>query len=115
MSTPQSAGAKPWRTGLGQVGPDRIIVRGYDLADLIEHIDFASMVQLLLVGRLATTGERRVINAMFVAVAEHSISPSSTTTRFVAASGVPLQACVAAGLLTFGDIHGGAGEEYARL
>ena len=35
--------------------------------------------------------------------------------RTVAASGSPLQACVAAGILTIGDIHAGPGEASARM
>jgi len=55
-----------------------------------------------------------MINAIFVAVADHGISPSSTVTRFVQAAGVPIQCSVAAGVMMFGDIHGGAGQEFAR-
>lgn len=51
---------------------------------------------------------------MFISVADHGISPSSTVTRFVQAAGVPIQCSVAAGAMMFGDVHGGAGEEFAR-
>jgi citrate synthase len=34
--------------------------------------------------------------------------------RIAAASGVPIQACVAAGIITIGDIQGGAGQEVAK-
>ncbi|MGI4748704.1 MAG: citrate/2-methylcitrate synthase, partial [Janthinobacterium lividum] len=56
----------------------------------------------------------KVINALFICCAEHGISPSTTVTRFVQAAGVPIQCAVAAGVMMFGDIHGGAGEEFAR-
>jgi citrate synthase len=45
---------------------------------------------------------------------EHGISPSSTVTRLLSSYGVPIQAGIAGGVLTFGDIHGGAGQQLAR-
>lgn len=104
-----------WRTAIGHPEDERIVVRGYDLADLIGTISFASMVHLELTGELASPGRERMIEALLVSVVEHGISPSTTVSRFLAASGVPLQTFVAGGLMTFGDIHGGAGEQFAEL
>jgi citrate synthase/citryl-CoA lyase len=66
-------------------------------------------------GDLPTVNQARVLNACLVAVIDHGIAPSEIVTRYVAASGVPLQACVAAGLITIGDLHGGAGEAFAKM
>ena len=104
-----------WRTSIGHPYDERIIVRGHDVSTLMRSVSFASMVSLILRGELATEGEERVINAILVAVSEHGISPSATVSRYIAACGVPLQVAVAGGVLTFGDIHGGAGQEFARL
>jgi citrate synthase len=84
------------------------------LHDLVGRIDFGQMVFLLLTGELPKGNEGKMINAVFVAVADHGISPSSTVTRFIQAAGVPIQCSVAAGVMMFGDIHGGAGQELAR-
>ncbi|MBL0419310.1 citryl-CoA lyase [Ramlibacter sp. AW1] len=106
---------KPWQSAIAEFTPDGINVRGYDvLNDLVGRIDFGEMVYLLLTGELPKGQEGRMINAVFVAVADHGISPSSTVTRFVQAAGVPIQCSVAAGVMMFGDIHGGAGQELAR-
>jgi citrate synthase/citryl-CoA lyase len=106
---------KPWQTAIAEFTPDGVSVRGYDvLAELVGKIDFGSMVYLLLRGELPKGNESKMINAVFVCVADHGISPSSTVTRFIQAAGVPIQCSVAAGVMMFGDIHGGAGEEFCR-
>jgi len=106
---------KPWCSAIAEFKPDGVSVRGYDvLSELTGKIDFGSMVYLLLTGDLPKGNESKMINAVFVAVADHGISPSSTVTRFIQAAGVPIQCSVAAGVMMFGDIHGGAGQEFAR-
>lgn len=104
-----------WRTAIANPMPDRVTVRGYELDDLIGHVSFAEMFHLELLGELPTPEQARMLDAILVAVVEHGISPSTTVTRFLAASGVPLQVSVAGGVMTFGDIHGGAGEALAKL
>ncbi len=104
-----------WRTAIAEATADGVRVRGYDvLNDLAGKIDFAEMVYLLFTGELPTPGQAKMINAVFVCCADHGISPSSTVSRFVQAAGVPIQCGVAAGLMMFGDIHAGAGQEFCR-
>lgn len=104
-----------WRTSIAEATADGVRVRGYDvLRDLAGKVDFAEMVFLLFAGELPTAGQAKMINAVFVCCADHGISPSSTVARFVQAAGVPIQCGVAAGLMTFGDIHAGAGQEFCR-
>ena len=106
---------KPWRSAIAEFRPDGVSVRGYDvLRELTGQVDFGAMVYLLLTGELPKGNESKMINAVFVAVADHGISPSSTVTRFIQAAGVPIQCSVAAGVMMFGDIHGGAGQDFAR-
>jgi citrate synthase len=104
-----------WRTAIANPEEDRVSVRGYELNELVGGITFAEMFHLVLRGELPSPAQARMIDAILVAVVEHGISPSTTVTRFLAASGVPLQASVAGGVMTFGDIHGGAGEALAQL
>ena len=104
-----------WRTAIANPQVDRVTVRGYELDDLIGNISFAEMFHLVIRGELPDPAQARMLDAILVAVVEHGISPSTTVTRFLAASGSPLQASVAGGVMTFGDIHGGAGEALARL
>jgi len=112
----KTADRKYWRTAIADPTPhDGTLVRGYNtLTDLVGKIDFGALVYLLYKGELPKGNEAKIINAMFIAVADHGISPSSTVTRFVQAAGVPIQCAVAAGAMMFGDVHGGAGEEFSR-
>jgi citrate synthase/citryl-CoA lyase len=52
---------------------------------------------------------------VFAAGLDHGISPSQAVTRYVAAAGHTVPASVAAGVLTYGDHHGGAGEGTAQI
>jgi citrate synthase len=103
-----------WETGIAKVERDDVIVRGHRLTDLIGSTSYAEMMFLVLTGKRATAGQARVLDAILVSVMEHGISPSSTVTRLLSSYGVPIQAGIAAGVLTFGDIHGGAGQQLAH-
>jgi citrate synthase len=94
---------------------DDVVIRGYSLLGLIDHVDFVSGIYLVLAGELPSPAQRRMLDALLMAAIDHGISPSSAVTRMITASGVPIQASVAGGLLTLGDIHGGAGEEFAQF
>jgi citryl-CoA lyase len=106
----------PWRTAISDVRPGSIRVRGYDLLELIGNRPFGDVVFLLLSGDLPAGNEGRMLDAILVAAAEHSVlAPSVDAARFVASAGVPLQAAVAAGVAGLGDHHGGAVDAGARL
>src|SRR5437762_34509 len=84
---------------------------GYDVTELMTRATFADVVFLMHKGRLASEGERRLIDAMLVASADHGPgSPSATAARTVATGNrrAP-EAAIAAGVLAIGDAHGGAG------
>lgn len=104
-----------WRTALSDTGEDYIRYRGYDVGEVVRELDFAAAAFLLVRGEPPTDAETAVFNAMLASVVDHGISPSQAVTRYTAASGSPIQACVAAGVLTIGDYHGGAGEVTAGL
>jgi citryl-CoA lyase len=107
---------RPWRTAISRVKPDEIRVRGYDLTGMIGTRSFGDVAFLLLSGELPKANEGRMIEACLVAASEHSVvAPSVAAARFVASSGVPMQAAVAAGVTALGDHHGGAVEACARL
>lgn len=106
----------PWRTEISDVRPDSIRVRGYDLLELIGNRPFGDVVFLLLSGELPTPEQGRMMDAILVAAAEHSVlAPSVDAARFVASAGVPLQAAVSAGIAGLGEHHGGAVDAGARM
>lgn len=104
------------QTKIAELHPDRILVHGYDLAQMAGRYSFGDTVYLLLMGDLPPGREGDLLEAMLVVTAVHGInSPSTHTVRAVANCGVPLQTAVAAGVSAIGDKHGGAGETCARI
>lgn len=104
-----------WKTSLSYADSERIVYRGYKVQDLMEAYDFGAMFYLVLRGELPSPGQAKILNAILVALVDHGIVPSTGVSRILAACGVPLQAAVAGGVLTIGDIHGGAGQEFSFL
>ncbi len=101
-----------WKTTISEVIPDNIRIRGYPVEQLMENLDFGRAVYLLIKGDLPTPEEGKMINAILVAVIDHSVmAPSACAARFVASGGSPIQSAVAAGLQALGSHHGGAIEE----
>lgn len=108
---------QPWRTAIVNKDETHIWLRGYDITDLMRKTGFVDTVFLLHRGRLPSAGERRLLDALLVASADHGPGAPSCATARLAASGNrgSLSAAVAAGILAIGDEHGGAGETCMRL
>src|SRR5438067_11284095 len=101
---------------MGWSTPDRIVVRGLDLADLIGNVSLGDFAFLELKGRLPSAEESKVFNAITITLVEHGMTPSTIAARLTHL-GAPeaLQGAVAAGLLGMGDRFGGPAEEVARM
>lgn len=95
---------------------DRIVVRGHDLVDLIGNVALGDMAFLELKGRLPTSRESAVFNAITVTLVEHGMTPSTIAARMTYL-GAPesLQGAVAAGILGLGGRFGGTVEDIARI
>src|SRR5262245_20646472 len=102
---------EPWRTSIVDAGPTYIRVRGHDVLDLMREATFTELIFLLHHNRMPSVGERRLIDAILIGVADHGAGAPSCAAARLAASGnrQSLSAAVAAGVLTIGDEHGGAG------
>jgi citrate synthase len=109
-----SGTGKKWRTAVSDFNDEGATIAGYRIQDLMENLDFGASLFVLYQQRVPSAAEAKMLNAVLVSVLDHGIVAPSAVTRIVAASGVPLQACVAAGILTIGDVHGGAGQEIGR-
>ena len=109
--------SKPfWRTSLSSVEQNKILIRGYRVQDLMERCTFGDVIYLTFKGELPKGNEGKMIEMIMVSSTDHSfLAPSIDATRFVASGGVPLQASIAAGVISLGDHHGGAIEQCARL
>jgi citrate synthase len=105
---PDAAGRTSWSTALTHIEPNRILVRGYGLDELMGRVNFGEAIYLLLTGDLPTPSIGRLVNAMLVSFIDHGATPPSTlATRNAATTGASLRGAVAAGVLGFGRHHGG--------
>lgn len=105
-----------WKTAISDVRNNAEIIRGYSLDGLIRDKSFVEVIFLLLKGSLPTENEITMLNALFVSAIDHGIGTSSTmTARIVASSGNSIHTAVAAGILTMGELHGGAIETAAHF
>ncbi|HXD75950.1 MAG TPA: citryl-CoA lyase [Vicinamibacterales bacterium] len=105
-----------WQTALTSIAPDKILVRGYALDEMMGRLTFAEAVYLLLMGELPTPSIGRMFDAILVSSIDHGVTPPSTlAARNVATSGAPLKDAVAAGMLAFGPRHGGDIESCMRF
>jgi len=78
---------------------------------------FTDLIFLLHHDRLPSPGERRLMDAILVGVADHGAGAPSCAAARLAASGNRQSpaAAIAAGVLTIGDEHGGAGSGCMEL
>ena len=105
-----------WKTAITEIGPGRIRVRGYDIAQVMEKLSYAEAVYLILKGELPGPAEAALMNAILVSSIDHGASPPSVlSARTVLSGGNSLNAAVAGGVLVIGDTHGGAIEQSARI
>src|SRR5712691_9923593 len=106
-----------WRTAIVDAGPTHIRVRGHDVLELMRQSTFTDLIFLLHHDRLPSPGERRLMDAILVGVADHGAGAPSCAAARLAASGNRQSpaAAIAAGVLTIGDEHGGAGSGCMEL
>ena len=97
-----------WRTALTCIEPNKILVRGYPLDEMMGRLTFGEAIYLLLMGEVPSPAIGSLMEAMLVSFIDHGATPPSTlAARNTATTGAPLRACVAAGVLGFGRFHGG--------
>jgi citrate synthase len=104
-------------TRIAQAFPDRVEVRGRDLAGaLMGRLTFTEYFHLLLTGEEPTEEQRYFLDLVLVAIAEHGLMPTNVAARMtLAADPSSLQGAVAAGILGAGPVVLGTAEECALL
>jgi citrate synthase len=97
-----------WATALTCIEPNKILVRGYPLDEMMGRLTFGEAIYLLLMGEVPSPAIGSLMEAILVSFIDHGVTPPSTlAARNTATTGAPLRACVAAGVLGFGRHHGG--------
>jgi citrate synthase len=95
-----------FHTWIGSSTPDSITIGGLDLpSEVMGHLTLTELAYLLVTRRRPTDGQRRLFDAVLVALADHGLTPSALAARLTH-TGAPeaVQASVAAGLLGAGSV-----------
>jgi citrate synthase len=102
---------------ISQAYPDRVEVRGRDLAgDVMGRLSFTEFFHLLLTGHEPTDDQRFFLDLLLVAIAEHGMMPTNVAARMtLAADPGSLHGAVAAGILGCGPVILGTSESCARM
>ncbi len=104
-----------WNTAITRVEPNKVAVRGYDIAELMGRVSFGAAVYLIVTGELPSQAVARLMDAILVSSIDHGATPpSALAARSVASTGATLSASVAAGIMSINRHHGGAIEDCAR-
>jgi len=105
-----------WKTAITKVEPNKLLLRGYRIDELMGNITFAQAVFLTMKGELPSEREARMIDAMLVSSIDHGVTPPSClAARTIASGGAPLNAALAGGILAISKHHGGAIENSMRV
>jgi citrate synthase len=101
------------RSAIGSSTRDSITLAARDLpSEIMGRLSLTELTYLLLAGREPSAGERRLLDASLVSLADHGLTPSALAARLTW-TGAPeaIQGAVAAGLLGAGSVFlGPAGD-----
>ncbi len=101
-----------WATGISDIEPGVVRLRGYPVEQLIGTASFVDMIWLLLRGDLPTPAQTALLEHALVAAVDHGPqAPSIAAARMAATCGVGLNSALASGVGLLGDVHGGAGQQ----
>jgi citrate synthase len=101
-----------WHSSISAVAANEIRVRGYRIDELMGETSFVSAIYLVLMGELPDREESRLLEAMLISSIDHgAVTPSTLAARTAASTGAPLNAALAAGVLSINRFHGGAIED----
>jgi succinyl-CoA synthetase alpha subunit len=104
-----------WTTAITRIEPNKVAVRGHDIASLMGKTSFGAAVYLILTGKLPDERVGRLMDAILVSSIDHGATPPSTlAARTVASTGASLSQSVAAGIMSINKHHGGAIEDCGR-
>ena len=90
--TPRAGDAK-WRTALTCIEPNKILVRGYPLDEIMGRLTFGEAIYLLLMGEVPSPGISSLMEALLISfIDRRATQPSTLAARNTATTGAPLRA-----------------------
>ncbi len=101
-----------WKTSITNIKPNKILLRGYPIDELMGKISYAQVVYLAIKGELPSENVSKILDAILVSSVDHGVTPpSALSTMTVASTGTPINAAISAGILAISKFHGGAIED----
>jgi citrate synthase len=105
-----------WTTGIIDIEPGKITVRGEPIERLMGAVSFVEMIWLMLRGARPTQEQARLFEMALVASVDHGPhAPSIAIARMSTTCGVELNSAMASAIGVLGDVHGGAGQQCMQL
>jgi citryl-CoA lyase len=94
-----------WRTRISYVAPHKVLIRGYPIEEICEHLTYAEMCWLTIRGELPTQAEARVMDALLCCMPDHQFVASHTPAARFTASAFPESPIpgIASAVLTMGS------------
>ena len=105
-----------WRTGIIDMAPGKISLRGTPVEELIGNVSFSQMVWLMLRGNLPGNDHAKLLECALVAAVDHGPqAPSIAAARMAVTCGLGLNGAMASAVNMLDEVHGGAGEQAVEL
>ncbi|MCP4230313.1 MAG: citryl-CoA lyase [bacterium] len=105
-----------WPTAVTNIEPNKIQLRGYPIEELMGNKSFVEVIWLALRGELPGENEGKMLEAILTASIDHGVTPPSVLAAMTAAgTGAPVNAALAAGILSINKYHGGAIENCMKI
>ena len=114
--TGRERGEEWWQTGIIEMSPGIIRLRGYEIQDLIGRVSFPATIWLMLRGELPSEEQAALLGIALGAAVDHGPqAPSIAIARMAITCGTAINGAMASAINTLDDIHGGAGQQCMEL
>ena len=105
-----------WRTGIIDMAPGQIRLRGHPIENLIGTASFAQTIWLMTRGEMPSAAQAALLECALVAAVDHGPqAPSIAAARMSVTCGLGMNSAMATAVNMLGDVHGGAGEQAVEL
>jgi citrate synthase len=108
--------SKEWKTAITKIEPNKILIHGFAIDELMGRISYADGLYLMLKGELPPENFGKMMDAILVSSMDHGVTPPSVLAALTCVStGGNLNQAVACGLLSINQHHGGAIENCQKM
>ncbi len=105
-----------WESKITKIEPNKISIHGHPINELMGKITFSQAIYLILKGELPDEKVGKMMDIILTASIDHGCTPPSTLAAITCAStGAPINAALAAGILSINKFHGGAVEGMMKI